>query len=78
MKLKKVKFVQISTRNSYKNLELSVGPFPSNATGIGRVAQELQEKLPQLDLPRTCKDKNENEELSRLGLRPAGGRELFV
>lgn len=36
-------------------LELAVGALPGYATGVRRVAEELQEELPKLDLSRSWK-----------------------
>lgn len=33
-----------------RHLELSVGPFPGDAAGVGAVREELEQELPQLDL----------------------------
>lgn len=35
-------------------LELAVGSFPGDAGHVGAVGQELQQELPQLDLPAAC------------------------
>lgn len=42
-----------------RQLELAISALPRDARGIGRVAQQLQQELPQLDLSRTCRDANE-------------------
>lgn len=34
-----------------RHFELPVGPLPGDAAGVGAVREELQEELPQLDLP---------------------------
>ena len=36
-------------------LELAVGALPRDAARVGRVRQQLQQELPQLDLARPCK-----------------------
>lgn len=39
-------------------LEFAVRALPDDAIGITRVGQEFKEKLPQLDLPRACKERD--------------------
>jgi hypothetical protein len=34
--------------------ELAVGAFPSDAGRVGRVGQQLEQELPQLNLPGAC------------------------
>lgn len=41
-----------------RHLELTVGPLPGDAAGIVAVREQLQEKLPQLDLTATCRRQN--------------------
>lgn len=40
-----------------RHLEFAVGAFPGDAVGVGAIGQQLQEKLPELDLsaPWICK-----------------------
>ena len=40
------------------NLEFSVGPFPGNTAGVATFRQQLQQKLPQLNLAGTWNKKN--------------------
>lgn len=37
-----------------RHLELAVGALPGDAVGVGAVRQQLQQELPQLDLPAPC------------------------
>ncbi len=39
------------------HLELAVGAFPGDDAGVVAVGQQLQQELPQLDLPRTWEEK---------------------
>lgn len=38
-----------------RHFELPVGPLPGDAAGVGAVREQLQEELPQLDLPASCR-----------------------
>lgn len=55
-----------------RHLELPIGPLPGDAVGVGAVRQELQEELPQLDLPTAwvCKSATGgSKDLVRIELR---------
>lgn len=41
-----------------RHLELTVGPLPGDAAGVVAVRQQLQEKLPELDLTAPCQRQN--------------------
>lgn len=39
-------------------LEFAIGALPSDAGGVGRIREELQQKLPQLDLSRSLRNQS--------------------
>lgn len=40
-------------------LELAVGSLPGDARHVGAVGEELQQELPQLDLPAACAERRQ-------------------
>lgn len=47
-----------------RHLEFPIGPFPCDTAGVGTVRQQLEEELPQLDLPTPCKKQAKWKEMT--------------